>query len=485
MTTSDKTVRELAEQQYRYGFTTDVEEESAPLGLDEGTVRWISAKKEEPDWLLEWRLRAFRHFQKLLAGHRHPEWAKVDFPPIDYQAISYYAAPKAPVTLESLDEVDDEILKTYEKLGIPLEEQKRLAGVAVDAIFDSVSIANTAKDTLAKYGVIFSSMSEAVREHPELVKKYLGSVVPYSDNFYAALNSAVFSDGSFVYIPKGVHCPLELSTYFRINAASTGQFERTLIVADDAAYVSYLEGCSAPMRDENQLHAAVVELVAMNDAEIKYSTIQNWYPGDENGKGGIYNFVTKRGSCTGTSSKISWTQVETGSAITWKYPSVILRGDNSVGEFYSVALTKARQQADTGTKMTHIGRNTSSTIISKGISAGHGSNTYRGLVKVLPKAANARNHTQCDSLLIGDQCGAHTVPYIEVENASASVEHEASTTKVSEEQVFYCQQRGLSEEDARSVIINGFVRDVVKRLPLEFAVEANRLLELNLEGAVG
>ena len=483
--TSKDTVRELEDQGYKYGWTTDVEEESAPPGLSEDIVRWISAKKEEPEWLLEWRLRAFRHFMKLLEDEQNPTWANVSHPPIDFQAISYYAAPKPKLELESLDQVDAEILRTYEKLGIPLEEQKRLAGVAVDAIFDSVSVMTTAKDTLAKQGIIFSSVSEAVREHPELVKKYLGSVVPYSDNFYAALNSAVFSDGSFVYIPPGVRCPLEISTYFRINAEGSGQFERTLIIADKGSYVSYLEGCSAPMRDTNQLHAAVVELVTMDDAEIKYATIQNWYPGDANGKGGIYNFVTKRGKCAGVNSKISWTQVETGSAITWKYPSVLLQGDNSVGEFYSVALVNGRQQADTGTKMTHIGKNTSSTIISKGISAGHGNNTYRGLVKILPKATGARNFTRCDSLLIGDACGAHTVPYIEVENPSSSVEHEASTTKVSEEQVFYAQARGLSAEAAQTLIINGFVRDVVKRLPLEFAVEANRLLELNLEGAVG
>ena len=483
--TSKETVRELAAQPYKYGWTTDVEEETAPPGLSEEIVRWISAKKEEPEWLLEWRLRAFRHFMKLLEDKQNPTWANVSHPPIDFQAMSYYAAPKPKLELESLDQVDAEILRTYEKLGIPLQEQKRLAGVAVDAIFDSVSVMTTAKETLAKQGIIFSSVSEAVREHPELVKKYLGSVVPYSDNFYAALNSAVFSDGSFVYIPPGVRCPLEISTYFRINAEGSGQFERTLIIADRGSYVSYLEGCSAPMRDTNQLHAAVVELVTMDDAEIKYATIQNWYPGDADGKGGIYNFVTKRGKCAGRNSKISWTQVETGSAITWKYPSVLLQGDNSVGEFYSVALVNGRQQADTGTKMTHIGKNTSSTIISKGISAGHGNNTYRGLVKILPKATGARNFTRCDSLLIGDQCGAHTVPYIEVENPSSSVEHEASTTKVSEEQVFYAQQRGLSADAAQSLIINGFVRDVVKRLPLEFAVEANRLLELNLEGAVG
>ena len=482
---TNRTVEEIAEESYKYGWTTDVEEESAPPGLSEDIVRWISAKKGEPEWLLDWRLRAYRHFVKLLDEEQSPTWANIAHPPIDYQAIYYYAAPKPKLELESLDQVDEEILRTYEKLGIPLEEQKRLAGVAVDAIFDSVSVATTAKDTLAKYGVIFSSVSEAVKDHPELVRKYLGSVVPYSDNFYAALNSAVFSDGSFVYIPPGVRCPLELSTYFRINAEGSGQFERTLIIADKGSYVSYLEGCSAPMRDTNQLHAAVVELVALDDAEIRYSTIQNWYPGDENGKGGIYNFVTKRGKCAGARSKISWTQVETGSAITWKYPSVLLLGDGSTGEFYSVALAKARQQADTGTKMTHIGKNTSSRIISKGISAGHGNNTYRGLVKVLPNARDAVNFTQCDSLLIGDQCGAHTVPYIEVENRSASVEHEASTTKVSEDQIFYCQQRGLSREDAQSVIVNGFVREVVRRLPLEFAVEANRLLDMNLEGTVG
>ena len=485
MATSNQEIQNVADEQYRYGWTTDVEEESAPPGLSEEIVRWISAKKGEPGWLTEWRLRALRHFFKLVEEEQTPEWANLEIPPIDLQAISYYAAPKPKLELESLDQVDAEILKTYEKLGIPLLEQKRLAGVAVDAIFDSVSVANTAKESLAKHGIIFSSVSEAVKEHPELVKKYLGSVVPYSDNYWAALNSAVFSDGSFVYIPPGVRCPLELSTYFRINAQGSGQFERTVIIADKGSYVSYLEGCSAPMRDENQLHAAVVELVALDDAEIKYSTIQNWYPGNDEGVGGIYNFVTKRGKCAGRSSKISWTQVETGSAITWKYPSVILQGDNSIGEFYSVALTKGRMQADTGTKMHHIGKNTSSTIISKGISAGQGQNTYRGLVQVGSKAENARNFTRCDSLLIGDQCGAHTVPYVEVKNSSSSVEHEASTTKVSEDQIFYCQQRGLSPEDAQSVIINGFVRDVVRRLPLEFAVEANRLLEINLEGAVG
>ena len=485
MATSNKEIQDVAGEKYRYGWATDVEEESAPAGLDEDIVRWISHKKGEPEWLMEWRLRALRHFFKLVEENRTPEWANLKIPTIDLQAISYYAAPKPKLELESLDQVDAEILKTYEKLGIPLEEQKRLAGVAVDAIFDSVSVANTAKESLKKHGIIFSSVSEAVKEHPELVKKYLGSVVPYSDNYWAALNSAVFSDGSFVYIPPGVKCPLELSTYFRINAQGSGQFERTVIIADKGSYVSYLEGCSAPMRDENQLHAAVVELVALDDAEIKYATIQNWYPGNEEGVGGIYNFVTKRGKCAGRSSKISWTQVETGSAITWKYPSVILQGDNSIGEFYSVALTKSRMQADTGTKMHHIGKNTSSTIISKGISAGNSQNTYRGLVQVGAKAENARNFTRCDSLLMGDKCGAHTVPYVEVNNNSSSVEHEASTTKVSEEQVFYCQQRGLSPEEAQSVIINGFVRDVVRRLPLEFAVEANRLLEINLEGTVG
>jgi Fe-S cluster assembly protein SufB len=485
MATSNQEIQSVADGEYLYGWATDVEEESAPPGLSEEIVRWISAKKGEPEWLMEWRLRALRHFFKLVEENQNPEWANLKIPSIDLQAISYYAAPKPKLELESLDEVDAEILKTYEKLGIPLEEQKRLAGVAVDAIFDSVSVANTAKESLKKHGIIFSSVSEAVKEHPELVKKYLGSVVPYSDNYWAALNSAVFSDGSFVYIPPGVRCPLELSTYFRINAQGSGQFERTVIIADKGSYVSYLEGCSAPMRDENQLHAAVVELVALDDAEIKYSTIQNWYPGNDQGIGGIYNFVTKRGKCAGRSSKISWTQVETGSAITWKYPSVILQGDNSIGEFYSVALTKGRMQADTGTKMHHLGKNTSSTIISKGISAGQGQNTYRGLVQVGTKAENARNFTRCDSLLIGDRCGAHTVPYVEVKNNSSSVEHEASTTKVSEDQLFYCQQRGLSPEDAQSVIINGFVRDVVRRLPLEFAVEANRLLEINLEGAVG
>ena len=485
MATENKAAHDLAAQEYKYGFVTDIEEESAPPGLSEEIVRWISAKKHEPEWMLDWRLRAYRHWLTLVEEHKVPTWARVHYPPIDYQSIIYYSAPKAKAELASLDEVDKELLDTFEKLGIPLEEQKRLAGVAVDAIFDSVSVATTAKETLAKYGVIFCSMSEAIQEHPELVQRYLGSVVPYSDNYYAALNSAVFSDGSFVFVPKGVRCPLELSTYFRINTKGAGQFERTLLIAEDSSYVSYLEGCSAPMRDENQLHAAVVELVAMDHAEIRYSTIQNWYPGDEQGKGGVYNFVTKRGKCAGTGSHISWTQVETGSAITWKYPSVLLQGDDSVGEFYSVALTKNYQQADTGTKMTHIGKNTSSTIIAKGISGGHGQNTYRGLVKVMPKAENARNFTQCDSLLLGDQCGAHTVPYVEVHNHTSSVQHEASTSKVSDEQVFYCNQRGLSSEDAASLIINGFCKDVFSKLPLEFAVEANRLLSMNLEGAVG
>ena len=470
---------------YKYGFVTDIESDLAPRGLNEDIVRWISAKKNEPEFMLEWRLKSYRHFMSLLEREQTPEWANIHHPPIDFQDIIYYAAPKPKDKLGSLDEVDPDILDTYEKLGIPLDERKRLAGVAVDAVFDSVSVATTFKAELAKYGVIFGSFSEAVQNHPELVEKYLGSVVPYTDNFYAALNSAVFSDGSFCYVPKGVRCPLELSTYFRINTADSGQFERTLIIADEGSYVSYLEGCSAPMRDTNQLHAAVVELLTLGSAEIKYSTIQNWYPGDENGKGGIYNFVTKRGKCAGKNAKVSWTQVETGSAITWKYPSVILQGDNSIGEFYSVALTKGYQQADTGTKMTHIGKNTRSRIISKGISAGHGNNTYRGLVKVLPKADNSRNFTQCDSLLIGDECGAHTTPYVEVRSNTAQLEHEAFTSKVSEDQLFYCNQRGLSTEDANSLIINGFCKDVFKQLPFEFAVEATRLLEANLEGSVG
>ncbi len=477
------TPESLVQSEYKYGFVTDIEEETAPRGLTEDTIRWISAKKNEPEFMLEWRLRAFKHFMTLVKNNQQPKWANVHYPPIDFENGVYYAAPKT--NPASLEDVDAEILSTYEKLGIPLEEQKRLAGVAVDAVFDSVSVATTFKETLGKQGIIFGSFADAVQEHPDLIKKYLGSVVPYTDNFYAALNSAVFSDGSFCYIPKGVRCPLELSTYFRINSAESGQFERTLLIADEGSYVSYLEGCSAPMRDTNQLHAAVVELVAMENAEIKYSTIQNWYPGDENGVGGIFNFVTKRAKAAGNNSKISWTQVETGSAITWKYPSVLLQGDNSVGEFYSVALTRGYQQADTGTKMTHIGANTRSKIISKGISAGHGSNTYRGLVKIMPKAANARNFTQCDSLLIGDQCGAHTVPYVEVQNSTAHLEHEAFTSKVSEEQLFYCRQRGMSSEEANSLIINGFCKEVFQQLPFEFAVEATRLLEVSLEGSVG
>ena len=484
-TETNRVVKDVAAQDYKYGWVTDIEQESAPPGLTEETVRWISAKKNEPEFMLEWRMKAFHHFMKLLEREQLPTWANVHYPPIDFQAISYYAAPRETAAYESLDEVDPEILKTYEKLGIPLEEQKRLAGVAVDAIFDSVSIATTFKETLAKQGIIFCSMSEAIRDYPDLVRKYLGSVVPYTDNFYATLNSAVFSDGSFCYIPKGVRCPMELTTYFRINAENTGQFERTLIIADEGSYVSYLEGCSAPMRDENQLHAAVVELITLDDAEIKYSTIQNWYPGDEKGVGGIYNFVTKRGKCLGKNSKISWTQVETGSAITWKYPGVLLQGDNSIGEFYSVALAKGRQQADTGTKMIHMGKNTRSTVIAKGISAGEGQNTYRGLIRVMPSADNSWNFTQCDSLLIGDQCGAHTTPYVEVRNNSSHLEHEAFTSRVSEDQLFYCNQRGISIEDAHTMIINGFCKEVFKQLPFEFAVEATRLLEANLEGAVG
>jgi Fe-S cluster assembly protein SufB len=474
-------LEKLAEQEYKYGFFTDIEQEIAPKGLDENTIKLISSKKEEPEWLLEWRLKAYRHWLTM----KEPRWAHVTFPPIDYQNISYYAAPKAKVSPKSLDEIDPEIRATYEKLGIPLDEQKMLAGVAVDAVFDSVSVITTFKEKLAEAGVIFCSISEAVREHPELVKKYLGFVVPPDDNFYAALNSAVFTDGSFVYVPKGVRCPMELSTYFRINAESTGQFERTLIIAEEGSYVSYLEGCTAPKRDENQLHAAVVELIAHKDATIKYSTIQNWYPGNAEGEGGIYNFVTKRGRCVGRNSHISWTQVETGSAITWKYPSCILEGDDSVGEFYSVALTNRRQQADTGTKMIHIGKNTTSTIVSKGISAGHGQNTYRGLVQIGKDASGARNYTQCDSMLIGDKCGAHTFPYIEVKNSTARMEHEASTSKIGEDQIFYCQQRGLSAEDAVSLIVNGFCKEVFKELPFEFAVEAEKLLSISLEGSVG
>jgi len=475
----------LANREYEYGFVTDIEEDQIPAGLDENVVRIISSKKNEPEWLLEWRLKALRRFLELLEKETEPTWAKVHYPKIDFQKIIYYSAPKPRDQLGSLDEVDPELLRTYEKLGIPLSEQKRLSGVAVDAVFDSVSVATTFKEELEKKGIIFCSFSEAVQRCPEIVRSYLGSVVPYADNFYAALNSAVFSDGSFAYIPKGVRCPMELSTYFRINAAGTGQFERTLLIADEGAYVSYLEGCTAPMRDENQLHAAVVELVALDDAEIKYSTVQNWYPGDENGVGGIYNFVTKRGACRGRRSKISWTQVETGSAITWKYPSCILQGDDSVGEFYSVAMTTKRQQADTGTKMIHIGKNTKSTIISKGISAGRGEQSYRGLVRIGPKAENARNYSQCDSLLLGDRCAAHTFPYIEVRNPTATVEHEATTSKIGEDQLFYCMQRGISEEDAVSLIVNGFCKQVLRELPMEFAVEAQNLLGLSLEGSVG
>ncbi|HKQ37303.1 MAG TPA: Fe-S cluster assembly protein SufB [Verrucomicrobiae bacterium] len=482
MSTATETIEGFVKQEYKYGFYTDVETESAPPGLNEDIIRLISRKKNEPDFMLDWRLKAFRHWQTM----QEPHWPKVNYGPIDYQKIIYYSAPKkrgdGP---KSLDEVDPKLLETYEKLGIPLRERERLAGVAVDAVFDSVSVGTTFKDTLAKAGVIFCSFSEAVQEHPELVQKYLGTVVPYTDNYFAALNSAVFSDGSFCFIPKGVRCPMELSTYFRINAANTGQFERTLIVAEEGAYVSYLEGCTAPMRDENQLHAAVVELIALDRAEIKYSTVQNWYPGDAEGRGGIYNFVTKRGQCRGANSKISWTQVETGSAITWKYPSVVLLGDNSMGEFYSVALTNNRQQADTGTKMVHVGKNTRSTIVSKGISAGRGQNSYRGLVKIQKSATGARNFSQCDSLLIGNKCGAHTFPYIEVKNTTASVEHEATTSKIGEDQIFYCNQRGLATQDAVNMIVNGFCKEVFKELPMEFAVEAQKLLGVSLEGSVG
>ncbi len=482
MSTATETIEGLVKQEYKYGFYTDVETESAPPGLNEDIIRLISRKKNEPAWLTDWRLKAFRHWQTM----EEPTWPKVHHEPINYQDITYYSAPKqATEGPKSLDEVDPKLLETYEKLGIPLKERERLAGVAVDAVFDSVSVGTTFKKQLAEKGIIFCSMSDAVQEHPELVRKYLGMVVPYTDNFFAALNSAVFTDGSFCYIPKGVRCPMELSTYFRINAAKSGQFERTLIVADEGAHVSYLEGCTAPMRDENQLHAAVVELIALDHGEIKYSTVQNWYPGDENGKGGIYNFVTKRGLCKGRNSKISWTQVETGSAITWKYPSCILQGDNSIGEFYSVAVTNNYQQADTGTKMVHIGKNTRSTIVSKGISAGHGQNSYRGQVKILKSAANARNFSQCDSMLIGAKCGAHTFPYIEVKNTSASVEHEASTSKIGEDQIFYCNQRGLSTQDAVNLIVNGFCKEVFKELPMEFAVEAQKLLGVSLEGSVG
>ena len=482
MTTSTEALERLARQEYKFGFVTDVEQEVIPKGLDEGVVELISAKKKEPRWLLDWRLKAFRRWQKM----EEPTWHNVEYPPIDYQDAHYYAAPKSEEDRpKSLDEIDPEILATYEKLGIPLKEQEMLAGVAVDAVFDSVSVATTFRDKLAEMGVVFSSFSEAVRHHPDLVRKYLGSVVPAGDNFFAALNSAVFSDGSFVYVPKGVKCPMELSTYFRINAMNTGQFERTLIIADEGAEVSYLEGCTAPMRDENQLHAAVVELVAHRDARIKYSTVQNWYPGDKEGKGGIYNFVTKRGLCEGRGSKISWTQVETGSAITWKYPSCILRGDDSVGEFYSVALTNNYQQADTGTKMIHAGKNTKSTIVSKGISAGRGQNTYRGQVKILKGADGARNFSQCDSMLLGDRCGAHTFPYIDVQNPTARMEHEATTAKIGEDQIFYCNQRGIDTEEAVSMIVNGFCKTVFQELPMEFAVEAQKLLEVSLEGSVG
>jgi Fe-S cluster assembly protein SufB len=485
MTTNTETIQKLAQQDYKWGFVTDIEEERIPKGLNEDVIRVISAKKNEPEFMLEWRLKAYRHWASLERSDAEPKWANIKYGPIDYQGITYYSAPKQKKQLNSLDELDPEILATYEKLGIPLAEQKMLAGVAVDAVFDSVSVATTFKGKLAEAGVIFCSFSEAVQKHPDLVKKYLGSVVPVTDNFFASLNSAVFSDGSFVYVPKGVRCPMELSTYFRINAAETGQFERTLIIADEGASVSYLEGCTAPIRDENQLHAAVVELIALDNAQIKYSTVQNWYPGDKNGKGGIYNFVTKRGACRGVNSKISWTQVETGSAITWTYPSCILQGDNSVGEFYSVALTNNYQQADTGTKMIHLGKNTSSTVVSKGISAGHGQNTYRGQVKILKGAQGARNYTQCDSLLIGDKCGAHTFPYIEVKNSSARMEHEASTSKIGEDQLFYLQQRGLKTEDAVSMIVNGFCKQVFRELPMEFAVEAQKLLSVSLEGSVG
>jgi Fe-S cluster assembly protein SufB len=476
-----ETVQSATGEGYKYGFVTNIEADEAPPGLNEGTVQFISAKKQEPAWLLEWRLKAFRRWREM----EQPNWAKLTIAPIDYQASTYYSAPKKQAGPKSLEEADPELLKTFEKLGVPLGERAALAGVAVDAVFDSVSVATSFKEALGELGIIFCSFGEAVREHPELVRKYLGAVVPQGDNFFSALNSRVFSDGSFAYIPPGVRCPMELSTYFRINAAKSGQFERTLVVADKGAYVSYLEGCTAPQRDENQLHAAVVELVALEGAEIKYSTVQNWYPGDAEGKGGIYNFVTKRGACRGKNSKISWTQVETGSAITWKYPSCLLEGENSVGEFYSVALTNNLQQADTGTKMIHLGRNTRSTVVSKGISAGRSQNTYRGQVKVMPRAEGARNHTQCDSLLIGKTCGAHTVPYIDVKNPSARIEHEATTSKISEDQLFYCQARGLPQEDAMSIIVNGFCKEVLKELPMEFAVEAQKLLAVSLEGSVG
>jgi len=482
MSKTSQELNTIMDQGYQHGFVTDIETDSLPPGLNEDVIRAISAKKGEPEFMLEWRLQAYRHWLTLTP----PEWSTVHYAPIDYQAITYYSAPKSDADRpKSLDEVDPELLRTYAKLGIPLQEQAILAGVAVDAVFDSVSVATTFKEKLREHGVIFCSFSEAVREHPELIRQYLGTVVPYRDNYYATLNSAVFSDGSFVYIPKGVRCPMELSTYFRINAKSSGQFERTLIIADEGSYVSYLEGCTAPMRDENQLHAAVVELIALDNAQIKYSTVQNWYPGDENGVGGIYNFVTKRGACRGKHSKISWTQIETGSAITWKYPSVILLGDYSVGEFYSVALTNHHQQADTGSKMIHIGKNTKSTIISKGIAAGKSHNAYRGLVRIAPTAENARNYTQCDSMLMSDQCGAHTFPYVEVKNPTAQVEHEATTSKISEDQLFYCQQRGIHPENAVSIIVNGFCKEVLRELPMEFAVEAQKLLGISLEGSVG
>ena len=481
MNDEKKQLEKYTSQEYKYGFITEIEADAVPKGLNEDIIGAISQKKNEPEFMLEWRLKAFKQWQKM----EEPHWPNVKYPAVDYQDIVYYSAPKQKKKAENLDDVDPELLRTYEKLGIPLNEQKILAGVAVDAVFDSVSVATTFKEKLSELGIIFCSFSEALQNHPDLVKKYLGTVVPYTDNFFASLNSAVFSDGSFVYVPKGVRCPMELSTYFRINAADTGQFERTLIVADEGSYVSYLEGCTAPMRDENQLHAAVVELIALDNAEIKYSTVQNWYPGDKEGKGGIYNFVTKRGACRGVNSKISWTQVETGSAITWKYPSVLLQGDNSRGEFYSVALTNNFQQADTGTKMIHLGKNTSSTIVSKGISAGKSQNSYRGLVKIAKKATNARNYSQCDSLLLGDKCGAHTFPYIEVNNTSAKVEHEATTSKIEEDQIFYCNQRGLSTEDAVNMIVNGYCKEVFRELPMEFAVEAQNLLAVSLEGSVG
>ena len=477
----DKIINDVTTAEYKYGFHSDIETDLIPKGLNEEVIRIISTKKNEPEWLLEFRLKAFRHWLTM----KMPKWANLKVPVINYQDIIFYAAPKQKISLESIDDIDPELKRTFDKLGIPLEEQKHLSGVAVDAVMDSVSVKTTFRETLAEMGIIFCSFSEAVKEYPELVKRYMGSVVPYTDNFFASLNSAVFSDGSFCYIPKGVRCPMELSTYFRINSANTGQFERTLLVAEEESYVSYLEGCTAPMRDENQLHAAIVEIIAENNAEVKYSTVQNWYPGDKNGKGGIFNFVTKRGLCRGENSKISWTQIETGSAITWKYPSCILRGDNSTGEFYSVAVTNNYQQADTGTKMTHIGKNTKSTIVSKGISAGHGQNSYRGLVKVLRNASNARNFSQCDSLLLGDKCGAHTFPYIEVDNQTAIVEHEATTSKIGEDQIFYCNQRGISTEDAIGLIVNGYAREVINKLPMEFAVEAQKLLQISLEGSVG